>query len=170
MNDATAAISAEYDGEVSAKSRAMTDQGSPSVPIPYLAQHDGPRRVLHLQLQRALRNTGAVHVNIDGVGHIQRFGPAFFEIPADRPVTVRVHQFDVLQRVFGNAVTVLESGAPAELEYQAPAHNKVMGEIGPPGTTSVRGRARFYLFIGGGIVVPFVLLFVAITVMVVLAR
>jgi len=98
---------------------------------------DGPRRVLHLQLQRALRNTGAVHVNIDGLAHVQRFGPAFFEIPADRPVTVRVHQFDVLQRVFGNAVTVLEPGAPAELEYQAPAHNKVMGEIGPPGTTSV---------------------------------
>ena len=39
-------------------------------------------------------------------------------------------------------------------------------EIGPPGTTSVRGRARFYLFIGGLIVVPFVLLFVAIIVMV----
>ncbi len=44
-----------------------------------------------------------------------------------------------------------------------------MGEIGPPGTTSVRGRARFYLFLGGIIVVPFVLLFVALTVMVMLA-
>jgi len=54
------------------------------------------------------------------------------------------------------------------LEYQAPAHNKVMGEIGPPGTTSVRGRARFYLFIGGLIAVPFVLLFVFIIVIAIL--
>jgi len=74
----------------------------------------------------------------------------------------------------GKAEMVLEPGAPAELEYQAPAQNKVMGEIGPgeigpPGTTSVRGRARFYLVLGGIIVVPFVLLFVAITVMVMLA-
>ncbi len=44
----------------------------------------------------------------------------------------------------------------------------MMGEIGPPGTTNVRGRARFYLFIGGIIVVPFVLLFLALTVMVML--
>jgi len=142
------------------------DQGSPSAPIPYQAQHDGPRRVLHLQLRRALRNIGAVHVNIDGLAHVQSFGSAFFEIPADRSVTIRVHQFDVLQRVFGNAEMVLEPGTPAAMEYQAPAHPKEMGEIGPPGTTSVRGRARFYLFIGGLIVVPFVLLFVAIIVMV----
>ena len=168
MNDATAAISAEYDGEMSASSQAMAGQGSASVPIPYLAQHDGPRRVLHLQLRRALKNIGAVHVNIDGLAHVQRFGPTFFEIPADRPVTIRVHQFDVLQRVFGNAVTVLEAGTPAELEYQAPAHPKEMGEIGPPGTTNVRGRARFYRFIGGLIAVPFVLLFVFIIVIAIL--
>ena len=141
------------------------DQGSPSAPIPYQAQHDGPRRVLHLQLRRALKNIGAVHVNIDGLAHVQSFGSAFFEIPADRSVTIRVHQFDVLQRVFGNAEMVLEPGTPAAMEYQAPAHPKEMGEFGPP-ATSVRGRARFYLFIGGLIVVPFVLLFVAIIVMV----
>jgi len=32
-----------------------------------------------------------------------------------------------------------------------------MGEIGPPGTTNVRGRARFYLFLGGILVVLVVL-------------
>lgn len=143
-------------------------QGSASAPIPYPAQHDGPSRVLHLELRRALRNVGAVHVNINGLAYVQRFGPAFFEIPADRPVTIRVHQFDVLQRVFGNAEMRLEPGAPADLEYQAPAHPKEMGEIGPPGTTRVRGRARMYLFMGGLIVVPFVVLFMALIVMAIL--
>ena len=115
---------------MSANSRAVTDQGSASAPIPYQAQHDGPRRVLHLQLRRALKNIGAVHVSIDGLAHVQSFGSAYFEIPADRPVTIRVHQFDVLQRVFGNAAMVLEAGTPAALEYQAPAHPKEMARSG----------------------------------------
>lgn len=143
----------------------MTDQGSATAPIPYQAQHDGPRRVLHLELRRALKNIGAVHVNIDGLAHVQGFGSAFFEIPADRPVTIRVHQFDILQRVFGNAEMVLEPGAPAALEYQAPAHPKETGEIGSPGTTHVRGRMRYYRLIGGIIVLP-VLAFVVIIVIV----
>jgi len=151
---------------MSAMSQPMPEQGSVSAPLPYLAQHDGPRRVLHLQLKSTMRNRGAVHVNIDGVAHVQHFGSAFFEIPADRPVTVRAHQFDVLQRVFGNAVTVLEPGAPAELEWQASAHNKVAGEIGPPGTTSVRGRARLFLFMGAIIVVPFIVLFVFLVILI----
>ena len=52
---------------------------------------------------------------------------------------------------------VLAAGTPDALEYQAPAHLKEMGEIGPPGTTNVRGRARFYLFLGGILVVLVVL-------------
>jgi len=125
--------------------------------------------VLHLQMKRAMKNLGAVHVDIDGVAHSHSFGSAFFEIPADRPVTVRIHQLDVLRHVFGSAMTVLEPGAPAELEYQAPAHNKVKGEIGPPGTTRVRGRGRFFLFLGAIIVVPIVVAFVAIVILFMLA-
>ncbi len=42
---------------------------------------------------------------------------------------------------------VLAPEAPAELEYQAPAHTSQNGEIGPPGTVSVRGK-RTYVYIG----------------------
>ncbi len=125
----------------------MTDPRVSSGPIPYRLVHDGPRRLLHLQLKRALWNTGAVHVTIDGWPHVLGWGPAIFEIPADRPVTIRVHQFDVLQRVFGNAEVVLAPWAPAVLEYQAPAHPSQMGELGPPGTVSVRGK-RTYMYLG----------------------
>ncbi len=117
------------------------------MPIPYLAQHDGPRRVLQLRLRRALKNVGAVHVSIDGWPYVLGWGPTAFEIPADRPVTIRVYQFDVLQRLLGNAEVVLAPGAPAQLEYQAPAHTSQMGELGPPGTVSVRGK-RTYVYLG----------------------
>lgn len=42
---------------------------------------------------------------------------------------------------------VLAPGAPAELEYQAPAHTSQMGEIGSPGTVHIRGK-RTYVYIG----------------------
>jgi len=113
--------------------------------------------VLHLQLRRALRNVGAVHVNVDGSPYVLKFGPAVFEIPADRPVTIRVHQFDVLQRVFGSAEVVLAPESPPVLEYQAPAHTSQNGEIGPPGTVSVRGK-RTYVYMGCGVVMIVVLL------------
>jgi len=48
---------------------------------------------------------------------------------------------------WGNAEMVLEPWAPAELEYQAPAHTSQSGEIGPPGTVHVRGK-RTYVYIG----------------------
>jgi len=149
----------------------VTDPGSASAPIAYQSVHDGPRRVLHLQLKRALKNIGAVHVNIDGSAYVLSWGPAFFEIPADRPVTIRVHQFDVLQRTMCQAEMTLEPGAPAELEYQAPAHPKEMGEIGPPGTTSVRGRARLVRYLGciSLAAVGFLVLFLVVTILVLMA-
>jgi len=146
----------------------VTDPGSPSAPIPYQGAHDGPRRVLHLQVKRVLKNAGAVHVNIDGLAHVVSWGPVFFEIPADRPVIIRAHQFDILQRMFGQAEVVLAPEAPAELEYQSAAHNKVEGEMGPPGTTRVRGRAR--LFWGMGCLmlgaVGFVVLFTVVLILI----
>jgi len=125
----------------------VTDPRVSSGPIPYRLVHDGPRRLLHLQLKRALWNTAAVHVTIDGWPHVLGWGPAIFEIPADRPVAIRVYMFDVLQRVFGNAEVVLAPWAPAVLEYQAPAHTSTAGELGPPGTVSVRGK-RTYVYLG----------------------
>jgi len=135
----------------------VTDPGFSSAPIPYQGVHDGPRRVLHLQLRRALRNVGAVHVNVDGSPYVLKFGPAAFEIPADRPVTIRVHQFDVLQRIFGRAEVVLAPEAPAVLVYQAPAHTSQDGEIGLPGTVSVRGK-RTYVYLGCGVVMLLVVM------------
>ena len=49
--------------------------------------------------------------------------------------------------MFANAEVVLAPWAPAVLEYQAPAHTSTAGELGPPGTVSVRGR-RTYVYLG----------------------
>ncbi len=146
----------------------MTYPGRSPGLIPYQAVHAGPRRVLQLQLRRALKNVHAVHVSIDGWPYVLGWGPTAFEIPADRPVTIRVHQFDILQRVFGNAEMVLEPWAPAVLDYQAPANASQSGEIGPPGTVRVRGKGT-YVFIGCmSVVLVFVVLLLVLILTVVL--
>lgn len=63
---------------------------------------------------------------------------------------------------------VLAPEAPAELEYQAPAHTSQIGEIGPPGTVSVRGK-RTYAYIGCMSVVVVVLVVLLVMVIVFLA-
>ncbi|MEV3921169.1 hypothetical protein [Actinomadura coerulea] len=105
-------------------------------PIPYVRNHDGPTRVLHLHTRRGVIAKAGVTVGIDGAHYHQRWGRAAFEIPADRPVHVAVSQGD---GQIGVAATVLTPEQPSELEYRGPAALYLAGTIGAPGTVKQRG-------------------------------
>ncbi|MFC4054815.1 hypothetical protein ACFOY4_34445 [Actinomadura syzygii] len=128
-------------------------------PIPYAGYHDGPRRILVLNLRRGLVAGSSVTVNIDGNDYPQRWGRKAFEIPGDRPVSVAVFQ-SLRSRQAGLATMVLAPGASAELEYRGPAHLAMAGELGLPGTVRQRGLAMQSVLLGClGLVLLFLLLF-----------
>ena len=106
--------------------------------IPYAGQHGGPRRVLSLRLRRGLIASPSVSVNIDGAVYPQQWGACAFEIPADRPVAIAVHQHGRSGQV-GLATAVLGPDHTPTLEYRGPAHLAMAGELGAPGTVRQRG-------------------------------
>lgn len=115
----------------------MTNTSEP-IPIPYVGSHAGPRRTLTLALRGPWGSRQPVHVTVDGSTYVLSLGgPVWFEVPADRPVHVSVHQ--QLNQTTGHASTVLMHWAPPELEYRAPHLSAYAGELGPPGTTRSRG-------------------------------
>ncbi len=71
----------------------MTQQPLPGV-IPYVEFHQGPRRVLTLQLTTGNAMAVSKHrpiVSIDGRQYLVIWGAVPFEVPADRNVHVSVH-------------------------------------------------------------------------------
>lgn len=111
---------------------------SEPIPIPYVGSHTGPRRTLTLVLRGPWRSRQPVHVTVDGATYVLPLGgPVWFEVPADRPVHISVHQ--QLNQTTGHASAVLMQWASPELEYRAPHLAGFAGEIGPPGTTRSRG-------------------------------
>ena len=132
---------------------------SEPIPIPYVGNHDGPRRTLTLMLRGPWRDRTPAHVTVDGSTYVLPLGgPAWFEVPADRPVHVSVHQQH--QHTTGHASTVLMHWAPPELEYRGPHLQGFAGEIGPPGTTSSRGKGCVSVLIALALVAGVLLLLI----------
>jgi hypothetical protein len=77
----------------------MTDPTEPpnlaSTPnvIPYVDPHDGPRRLLTIDISTHIFHAGAYipFAGIDGRQYVVSWGAVSFEIPADRNVHVSVH-------------------------------------------------------------------------------
>jgi hypothetical protein len=59
--------------------------------IPYVDNHDAPRRVLWVTLEPPATQRIPPVVSIDGRQYIVYWGTVGFEVPADRPVHVSVH-------------------------------------------------------------------------------
>ncbi|SDX20231.1 hypothetical protein SAMN05421504_102646 [Amycolatopsis xylanica] len=62
--------------------------------IPYVDNHDGPRRLLTLEIPPFSSNAVnyyAPYASIDGRQYVVTWGSVTFEIPADRNVHVSVH-------------------------------------------------------------------------------
>ncbi|MFJ2756003.1 hypothetical protein ACIO3S_10415 [Nocardioides sp. NPDC087217] len=106
--------------------------------IPYASQHAGPMRVLSLRLRRGLISMPSASVNIDGAVYPQQWGECAFEIPADRPVSIAVHQNGRSGQA-GLATAVLAPDHTPTLDYRGPAHLAMAGELGAPGTVRQRG-------------------------------
>jgi hypothetical protein len=105
------------------------------VPISYVGFHVGPRRMLRLNLRRTWLDGRGVHVNIDGSTHVLPWGPAIFEVPADRPVMISVYTGGDHGSTAGLATAMHMPEHPPVLEYRN-------GQIGPPGTT--RNRSGYF--------------------------
>jgi hypothetical protein len=99
------------------------------VPIPYGGHHVGPRRTLTIVFRQAWFSQEGVHVNIDDSSYVLPWGMATFEVPADRPVNINVHQMS--QGKSHSATSVLTSERPAELEYSSHGYFGRFS-IGPP--------------------------------------
>ena len=74
----------------------MTQQPLSTTPgvIPYVEAHDGPRRLLTLDLTTGnsmVRDKYRPIASIDGRQYVVVWGPVSWEIPADRNVHVSVH-------------------------------------------------------------------------------
>jgi hypothetical protein len=107
-------------------------------PIPYDGDAEGPMRRLDMVLRKSPTLVVKPSVAIDGQFHDLEWGRVAFEVPADR--TVRVEAWIYLTRQMGRASYALEAGAPARLEYLAPAAARFPGQLGPPGTVKRKGR------------------------------
>ncbi|MBB5853387.1 hypothetical protein ACFQ05_08795 [Amycolatopsis umgeniensis] len=82
----------------------MTDLASQPGVIPYVDNHDGPRRLLVVDIPPFSANTVRHYVplaSIDGRQYVVSWGSVTFEIPADRNVHVSVH----LQTNYATGVT-----------------------------------------------------------------
>ena len=93
-------------------------------------------------------------IAIDQVPQTARWGTGSWQVASDRPVTVTVCIFDK-QRRLGFAEYVLPPGAPADLEYKAPALYDAPGVIGPRGAVVASGH-RTWLWatvVGVGVLV-----------------
>lgn len=116
---------------------ARHDAGMKPPIIPYVDQHDGPKRALDLTCRRGLVSGAGVEVSIDGRAYPVAWGTSLFEVPADRPVSVGVMQ--TLKGGVGHAHVVLTPEEPPVLEYRGPAQLSRRGELGLPGTTRSNG-------------------------------
>ncbi|WP_181772175.1 hypothetical protein [Amycolatopsis pittospori] len=68
------------------------DLGKQPGVIPYVDNHDGPRRLLTIDITVPLRAEVFVPIaSIDGRQYVVSWGSVAFEIPADRNVHVSVH-------------------------------------------------------------------------------
>ncbi len=105
--------------------------------IPYVESHAGAKRVLELTCLRGLIAGASVEVSIDGRAYPLAWGTSWFEIPADRPVSVTV-----VRRFKGGvdqAHVVLTPELAPVLDCRGPAHLSKPGDIGQP---RVPGRSK----------------------------
>ena len=87
----------------------------PLLPIPYVDQHEGPRRVVLLHLVRSSNVASVPIVGVDGRSYVVVWGTIAFELPADRPVHLSVHL--QLDRLAYAASTLLMPQHKPELTY-----------------------------------------------------
>ncbi|MFI7116980.1 hypothetical protein [Amycolatopsis sp. NPDC049868] len=71
----------------------MSDLAAQPGVIPYVDNHDGPRRLLTIDMRPfpSMRLTYVPFASIDGRQYVVSWGSVMFEIPADRNVHVSVH-------------------------------------------------------------------------------
>lgn len=90
------------------------------IAIPYVDHHDGPRRVLTLDITtgNVVLRGGKIPpiASIDGRQYIVYWGVVHFEIPADRACHVSVHLEG--EYVTQAASTLLPPGGPLTLTYE----------------------------------------------------
>jgi len=90
--------------------------------IPYVEHHQGPRRVLTLQLTTGNSMVASKYrpiVSIDGRQYVVLWGPVHFEVPADRNVHVSVHlEGDLVSQV----ASMLVGPGEANLAFRYETH------------------------------------------------
>lgn len=113
--------------------------------IPYSGDHDGQPRILQLRLRKWGFVQTQPTVGIDGREYVGSWGLMTFEVPADRATHVSV--FLPTKNRTGAAATLLLADQAPNLEYSAPAHPAMAGEIGPPNTTVSRGKPIIFVLL-----------------------
>lgn len=92
---------------------------TPDGVIPYVDHHDGPKRVLSLNLTSGnsmMKSKMPPIVSIDGRQYVVYWGPIGFEVPADRACHVSVH---VEGEYLAQAASVLlKPGGELALTYE----------------------------------------------------
>jgi hypothetical protein len=107
--------------------------------IPWAGDRNVPLRLLAIDLRATTLAKGvSPAVLVDGRQYVVDWGRVALEVPADRPVHVCV--LALHRRPLGVASLVLMPDREPALEYSAPSHLSMAGELGAPGTTSHRGR------------------------------
>lgn len=105
--------------------------------IPYVDYHQGPRRVLTLELTTGNGTVAAKYrpiASIDGRQYVVLWGPVHFEVPADRNVHVSVHlEGDLVSQV----ASVLLGPGEAPLSFRYETH--YASGVGTLTPVSVRG-------------------------------
>ncbi|MFK0245336.1 hypothetical protein ACIQUM_11595 [Amycolatopsis azurea] len=97
----------------------MSDLASRPGVIPYVDNHDGPRRLLTVEIRPfgTLARIYVPFVSIDGRQYVVSWGALMFEVPADRNVHVSAH----LSTNYGDGV----SASPYASIVLAPHHGPV---------------------------------------------
>ncbi|MBE1576703.1 hypothetical protein ACFORH_06700 [Amycolatopsis roodepoortensis] len=116
----------------------MTDLAAQPGVIPYVDNHDGPRRLLTIDIPLVRHaQIFAPLASIDGRQYVVSWGAVMFEIPADRNVHVSVHLHTNYTGRAGDTSTQFASivlaphAAPVRLAAQFPSNGE--GSLLPVG-------------------------------------
>lgn len=116
----------------------MSEQQTPPGVIPYVDVHDGPKRIVTINLDigrivlgssAPMRNRMCPTLGVDGRQYVVYWGDVHFEIPADRQCHVAISLDDSFQAA---SVLLAPGTGPLRLEYRAQQSGRaILGPVAP---------------------------------------